>query len=189
VLDAERPQMARDDFLLVAVEDQLAAELRDALREDRRRRAEQRQGLFELTPLANERLPLPRAVGVMAGLSLVRHEVREVRRRKRQIGVDRDATTEPAETVIEAAPALSGYELDFDLLAVGQPDQIRGAFAQLCGDRLERCEERVLRNRRRLEPPCETLDDVARPRQRLVEQVVRTLETAPRRTSAAGSRT
>src|SRR5487761_2430676 len=69
----------------------------------------------------------------MSRVRLVRDKVRERGRKHRQIDVDRDATREIAEVVVETAPGLVFHELELHGLTIRKPEEsLRPCSEILC---------------------------------------------------------
>ena len=111
------------------------------------RRADEEDRLLDLVVPPHEPDFLAAVLGVMARVGLVRDEMAERRRQHREVGVDRDATVQVAEVVVEARPRLVGDELEVDVFAFGQSEQPVGALAEVVRQRLDRGVELVGRDR------------------------------------------
>ncbi len=131
--------------------------------------------------IVSSRWPWPRAPGPTSlrvcsvwwpGVGLVGHQVADGGGQHRQVGVDGHPAAQAAQVVVEARPGLVGHQLPVDVLAVGQPEQLVGALAEVLGQRSDDGRAAWPGDGLRLAPGHEPLAQRSGARQDLVEATV-----------------
>src|SRR5262245_16174526 len=159
----------RDYLLQPLTEQHLVRELRDALRDERRRSPDHERGLLQPTALDHVDLLLPCMLRVMPWVRLVRGELEDEVRDERGVRVDGDPAAQGALVVVERGPRLVRDVLDLDGLALGKPEQVLGSLADVREHCVEDRGEGIAVERIVLTPDLVALGERAVPRKRVVE--------------------
>ena len=132
-MDPDAGEMLCANTLDIVSEQDLRAGLGDALAHQRLRRADHQQRLLDPPAVTDEDLLLPRVLGVVTRIRLVRDDVYGTTRGERHVRIDGDAAPEAAFVVVVRRPRLVADDLEANALVRGQPERVDCSASKISG--------------------------------------------------------